>query len=101
MYIYVYVYIYINIYINIYTYCIYRLLFHTTANPNAVHKSNLEGQEQSSIATTDLGEPFGLDLDFLNKRLFWANNSKFLFEDPLRRFTQYNYSFKESWDHIN
>ena len=42
-------------------------------------RSNLEGQEVSAIATTDLDDPFGLDLDFRNKRLYWANNGKFMF----------------------
>jgi len=81
--------------------CIFRLLFHTTGNPSAVHKSNLEGQEQSAIVTTNLNVPFGLDLDFLNKRLFWASNRKFVFDDHFRRFTLYNYNFKESTDHTN
>ena len=50
-----------------------------------MYKSNLEGQEKSAIVTTRLDEPFGLELDILNKRLYWANNSKFLVEEPLRQ----------------
>ena len=65
-----------------------------------MHRSNLEGQEKFGIAKADLGDPFGLDLDFLNKRLYWANNSKLIVEEPLRHFARNNCSFNESLDQM-
>ena len=63
--------------LNMYTlYCIFRLLFHNSRYPCAVYKSNLEGKELTTIVSTDLVEMFGLDLDFLNKRLYWADHGK-------------------------
>ena len=60
-------------YCNVHYVSLFRLLFHTSATPPAVHKSNLDGRELSAIVTRDLGTPWTLDIDYPNKRLFWCN----------------------------
>ena len=51
----------------------FRLLFHTSLTPPAVHKSNLDGRDLSAIVKKDLSKPWALDIDYPNKRLFWGN----------------------------
>ena len=57
---------------------IFRLLFHTSQYPSRVFKSKLDGSEVMAIVSSDLEIPYGMSLDYLNKRLYWAHHSKFI-----------------------
>ena len=58
---------------------IFRLLFHNSQNPARIFKSKLDGSDLMAIVSSDLAVTYGMSLDYLNKRLYWAHHSKFIF----------------------